>query len=221
MMATVLLQIGLVLAWLGLVGGIAEALRRYTQVGTEMTRKVVHIGAGQVILLAWWLQTPTWMGVAASVPFSGVALLSYHYPILPGINGVGRHSLGTFFYALSIGLLTLAFWPPTLPQYAALGVLTMTWGDGLAALVGQRFGRHHYQLLGSQKSWEGSLAMALASFCVSLAILGWTAGWTGQVGLTALAVAIAATALETLSRYGLDNLTVPLGSALLAYGLMR
>jgi phytol kinase len=41
------------------------------------------------------------------------------------------------------------------------------------------------------------------------------------MGLTALAVAIAATALETLSIYGLDNLTVPLGSALLAYVLTR
>ncbi len=221
MMASVLLQIGLVLAWLGLVGALAEGLRRYTRVGTEVTRKVVHIGAGQVILLAWWLHTPTWMGVAASVLFSGVALLSYHYPILPGINGVGRHSLGTFFYALSIGLLTLAFWPPSLPQYAALGILTMTWGDGLAALVGQRFGRHPYQLWGSQKSWEGSLTMALASFGVALGVLGWTAGWSTQVAVTALAVAIAATALETLSIYGLDNLTVPLGSALLAYGLMR
>ena len=221
MIATVLLQIGLVLAWLGLVGGIAEGLRRYTQLSTEITRKVVHIGAGQVILLAWWLHTPTWMGVAASVLFSGVALLSYHYPILPGINGVGRHSLGTFFYTLSIGLLTLVFWPPSLPQYAALGILTMTWGDGLAALVGQRFGRHPYQLWGSQKSWEGSLTMALASFCVGLGILGWTVGWSAQIGLTALAVAISATALETLSIYGLDNLTVPLGSALLAYVLTR
>ena len=74
------------------------------------------------------------MGIAASVLFSLVALLSYRYPILPGINGVGRHSLGTFFYATSIGLLTAAFWPMNLPQYAALGILVMTWGDGLAAL---------------------------------------------------------------------------------------
>ncbi|MFM7471081.1 MAG: SEC59/DGK1/VTE5 family protein [Nodosilinea sp. LVE1205-7] len=219
-MVTTVVQILLVLAWLGLVGALAEGLRRYTQVGTEITRKVVHIGAGQVILLAWWLHTPTWMGVGASVLFSGVALLSYHYPILPGINGVGRHSLGTFFYAISMGLLTLAFWPPALPQYATLGILTMTWGDGLAALVGRRFGRHPYQVLGSQKSWEGSLMMAGATFLTCFWVLGLTDGFSGQVMTTALVVAIAATALETLSFYGLDNLTVPLGSAVLAYWLM-
>ncbi|NMF82428.1 diacylglycerol/polyprenol kinase family protein [Nodosilinea sp. P-1105] len=220
MVATTLTQIGLVIAWLGLVGGIAEGLRRTTALGTEITRKIVHIGAGQVILLAWWLHTPTWMGITASVIFSGVALLSYRLPILPGINGVGRHSLGTFFYAISIGVLTAAFWPLDLPQYAALGILVMTWGDGLAALVGQNVGRHPYKILGSQKSVEGSLTMALASFIVSALVLGFAAGWTPSVGMTAVVVAIAATLLETLSFYGLDNLTVPLGSAVLAYGLM-
>ncbi|TVP70278.1 MAG: phosphatidate cytidylyltransferase [Leptolyngbya sp. LCM1.Bin17] len=220
MVATTLTQIGLVIAWLGLVGGIAEGLRRTTALGTEITRKIVHIGAGQVILLAWWLNTPTWMGITASVIFSGVALLSYQLPILPGINGVGRHSLGTFFYAISIGLLTAAFWPLGLPQYAALGILVMTWGDGLAALVGQNFGRHPYKILGSQKSLEGSLTMALASFIVSALVLGLATGWTLAVGMTAAVVAIAATLLETLSFYGLDNLTVPLGSAVLAYGLI-
>ncbi|NJL55256.1 phosphatidate cytidylyltransferase [bacterium] len=220
MMPTALAQIGIVLIWLGLVGGVAEGLRRTTAVSSEITRKIVHIGAGHVILLAWWLKTPTWMGLTASVVFSAVALLSYRYPILPGINGVGRRSLGTFFYAVSIGLLTAVFWPIGQPQYAVLGILVMTWGDGLAALVGQNFGRHPYKVLGNQKSWEGSLTMATASFVVGLLVLGCTAGFTGAVWVTAVIVAIVATLLETLSFYGLDNLTVPVGSALLAYGLM-
>jgi len=220
MMATALVQIGLVAAWLALVGGLAEGLRRSANLDTEITRKIVHIGAGHVILLAWWLRTPAWMGIAASVVFSGVALLSYRLPILPGVNGVGRNSLGTFFYAVSIGVLTAIFWPLGLPQYAALGILVMTWGDGLAALVGQNFGRHPYKIFGNQKSWEGSLAMATASLVVGLLVLGLTAGFTPAVVGTAVVVAIAATLLETLSFYGLDNLTVPLGSASLAYGLM-
>ena len=221
MMPPAFAQIGLVAAWLGLVGGIAEGLRQTTGVDTEITRKIVHIGAGHVILLAWWLQTPTWMGLSAAVISSGVALFSYRYPILPGINGIGRHSLGTFFYAVSIGVLTAIFWPIWQPQYAAIGILIMTWGDGLAALVGQNFGQHPYTLFGNKKSWEGSLTMALASFSVVLLVLGWTAGLSGQVIGLAAGVAIAATLLETLSFYGIDNLTVPLGSALLAFGFME
>lgn len=220
MMATALVQIGLVAAWLALVGGVAEGLRRTANFDTEITRKIVHIGAGHAILLAWWLHTPAWMGIAAAGVASAVALLSYRLPILPGINGVGRNSLGTFFYAVSIGVLTAIFWPLGLPQYAVLGILVMTWGDGLAALVGQNFGRHPYKIFGNQKSWEGSLAMATASLVVGLLVLGPTAGFTLAVVGTAGVVAIAATLLETLSFYGLDNLTVPLGSAVLAYGLM-
>jgi phytol kinase len=214
-----IMQVGLVTAWLGLVGGLAEGLRRTTSVDVEVTRKIVHIGAGHVILLAWWLQTPTWMGLVAAVLCSGVALLSYRYPILPGINGVGRHSLGTFFYAVSVGVLTACFWPIWQPQYAAIGILVMTWGDGLAALVGQNLGAHPYRIWGNKKSLEGTFTMGLASFVVTYGVLGVTAGWSPASMAIALVVATIATLLETLSFYGLDNLTVPLVSGLLAYGL--
>lgn len=219
--ASAAVQVTLVLCWLGLVGAVAEGLRRYRKANTEVTRKVVHIGAGHAIVLAWWLHTPAWMGIVAAVLFSGVALLSYRYPILPGINSIGRHSLGTFFYAVSIGLLTGLFWPSGHPDLAVLGVLVMTWGDGLAALVGQRFGRHPYRLAGMNKSWEGSATMALASGIVALTVLGGVYGWGGAVVGVAVAVALAATALEAVSTYGIDNLTVPVGSAVLAYGLLH
>lgn len=212
-------QLGVVAAWVGTVILLAEWLNRYTEVGPEIVRKVVHIGTGNVILLAWWLGIPAWVGIGASVAFSGVTLLSYKFPILPSVSGIGRQSLGTFFYALSIGLLTIVFWPQNLPQYAVLGVLVMTWGDGLAAVVGQRFGRHPYIAWGMKKSWEGSLAMALISYVVTSLIFLGIQGNAWQTWLIPLAVALAATSLETFSRIGVDNLTVPLGSAALAFGL--
>ena len=214
----ILLQCSLVLLWLALVGGLSELLRRRGY-GPEITRKVVHIGAGHVILIAWALNVPAWTGIAASIAFSMVALLSYRFPILPGINSVGRKSLGTFFYALSIGLLMLGFWPQGLPQYAAIGILTMTWGDGMAALVGQRFGQHPYQLWGEKKSWEGSLAMLIVSYCVCASILAFVQGPQLSTWLTAAVGAAVATALESVSKYGVDNLSVPLGTAAVCFWL--
>ncbi len=99
------LQFAIVGTWLGTVGLTAEWCYRRKQFGAEVSRKVVHIGVGNVVLLAWWLQIPTWVGVGASVLFSIITFLSYHLPILPSINGIGRKSLGTFFYSVSIGLL--------------------------------------------------------------------------------------------------------------------
>lgn len=213
------LQIALVCLWLGVVGLISEGLYLSKTVSAEITRKIVHIGAGNVILLAWWLQTPAWMGVAAAAVFSLVALLSYWLPILPGINSVGRTSLGTFFYAVSIGVLTAIFWSQGHAEFTALGILTMTWGDGMAALIGQSWGRHPYQVLDMQKSWEGTSAMLLVSFVVAVGVLGAVYGWTWSLVAIALLTATVATLLESFSKLGVDNLTVPLGSAFLAYGL--
>lgn len=213
------LQILLVGAWLILVGLISEGLYLSKSVSPEITRKIVHIGAGNVILLAWWLQTPAWMGIAASILFSLVALLSYWLPILPGINSVGRASLGTFFYAVSIGVLTAVFWSRGYPEFTVLGILTMTWGDGMAALVGQSFGSHPYKVFDMQKSWEGTSAMLLVSFVASFAVLSIAHDVTWWLGAIAFLTALAATALESFSKLGIDNLTVPLGSAFLAYGL--
>ena len=219
-MSPLLFQCTLVLLWLAVVGGLSELARRLDY-GPEITRKIVHIGAGHVILIAWWLSVPAWAGIAASGLFSGVALLSYQFPLLPGINSVGRKSLGTFFYAVSIGLLIAWFWPLQQPHYAAIGILIMTWGDGLAALVGQRFGQHPYQIWGEKKSWEGSLAMLLVSYSVCAAILLAVQGPIAATWLSAIAVALIATLLESASKYGIDNLSVPLGTAAVCFWLSR
>jgi phytol kinase len=215
------MQLGVTGAWLGTLGLVAEWFHQSKLVGSEVVRKLVHVGVGNIILAAWWMRFPLWLGVGASVFFSAIAFLSYRFPILSSINGIGRKSLGTFFYALSIGILIGLFWAIDQPQFAAIGVLVMTWGDGLAALIGQRFGQHPYQLWGMHKSWEGSLGMAAISFtCTGLILLG-TYGYCWPILLVALAVALVATGLEAFSKYGIDNLTVPLGSALVAYGLTQ
>jgi len=213
-------KLAIAAAWLGLVGLVAWGLDQRPQRQTELTRKAVHIGTGNVILIAWALDIPAWVGIAASLFFGCVALLSYVLPLLPGINSVGRRSFGTFFYAVAIGVLVAWFWPRAQPQFAVLGVLIMTWGDGLAGLVGRAWGRHRYQLAGLEKSWEGSLTMAVVSSAIALLLLvGTGAGpWLPLLGI-ALGVGGFAALLESFSPLGIDNLTVPLGAAGLAWGI--
>lgn len=216
---TLWFQMGLAASWVGLVVLVAYSLHRWKLVEPEVIRKVVHIGTGNVILFAWWLQIPASVGIGCSILFSAVTLLSYRLPLLPGINSVGRKSFGTFFYAVSIGLLIGMFWQ-TSPHLAVLGVLVMTWGDGFAALIGQRWGQHSYELWGNQKSWEGSGAMLIVSWAVSSLILLTVYGNLWQVWMIAVGIALVATSLESFSRLGIDNLTVPLGSAGVALGLI-
>ena len=215
------LQISIVGLGLGAIVLLAETLHRRTPTNSELARKVVHIGSGNVILVAWWLKIPTWVGISASIIASIIALLSYYIPFLPGINSVGRKSLGTFFYAISIGVLIAWFWPLQQFHYAAIGILVMTWGDGLAGLFGQKFGQHPYEVWGMKKSWEGSLTMAVTSYVVSCLILLSVQGNVWQTWLVPVAIALVATALESFSKLGIDNLTVPLGSAALGYYLSQ
>ncbi|MFM5981742.1 MAG: diacylglycerol/polyprenol kinase family protein [Sphaerospermopsis kisseleviana] len=214
-------QISVAAAWVLLVIFVAWLVSRFTDSEPEIIRKIVHIGAGNVILLAWWFNIPAIIGITSAILAGIITLLSYFFPLLPGINSVGRQSLGTFFYAVSIGILVACFWHLHQPQYAALGILIMAWGDGLAALIGQRFGKHKYKLFGANKSWEGSLTMTFVSFLMTVLILLPTQGNSWEIWLISIIVAIIATFLEAFSFLGIDNLTVPIGSAALAYGLIQ
>lgn len=214
-------QVAIVVCWLLCVGLLAESVNRFTTAGPEIVRKIVHIGTGNVILLAWLLNIPLWVGVSASIVFSAITLLSYFVPILPSINGIGRKSLGTFFYTVSIGILVAWFWSLQLPQFAAIGILVMTWGDGFAAVIGQRYGKHPYKLWDMKKSWEGSIAMGLISLAVTLLILFFVYGHTWQIWLIAGITASLATALEAFSKFGIDNLTVPISSAAVCFWLSQ
>ena len=213
--------------WLAVVFGSAEWLRS-RQFDGEAVRKVIHIGVGNIIVLAWLFDIPQTIAVAISLLFSLVALLSYRVKILQSLNGVARDSYGTFFYAASIAALFALFWRPGLHAYAAIGVLVMTWGDALAALIGRRWGRRKYVVAGVTKSWEGSAVMWLVSSIAIAAVLsasslwmsGSPLGW-GFVVAGSLAIGAISAVLEMLSWRGLDNITVPLATAGLTYWLIE
>ena len=213
------LRIAAVAGYVGSIVLIAELLHRYTNTQPEQVRKVVHIGTGNAMLFAWLLQLPAWVGITAAGVAGVITLVSYRLPILPGVNSVGRKSLGTFFYAVSIGILTAAFWPLQLPYYGVIGILIMAWGDGLAAIIGQKYGRHPYLIFGNTKSWEGTGTMFVVSYAIVSIILFSVQGNIWPTWAVGIPVAIAATAVESIAQWGLDNLSVPLISAGLAYAI--
>ncbi len=214
------IKVAIAALWLALVGLTAIGVDRLVPEGSELVRKVVHMGTGNIVLLAWWMNIPGWIGVSAGVFFAIVTLASYRFQLLPRIDNVGRKSFGTFFYAVSIAVLVGWFWGMNRPEFGVLGILVMTWGDGLAGLVGKRFGRHRYHLWGMEKSWEGSLTMAIVATLVSGIILSNVVGSTAQLIAIAFTIGILSAVLEAFSNLGIDNLTVPILSAAIAYSLV-
>jgi phytol kinase len=214
-------RIVLVPIFVGSIVLVAELGHRWQRLSAEQSRKIVHIGTGNVIALAWFLQLPAWVGITSAVLAAIITLVSYWLPILPGVNSVGRKSYGTFFYSVSMGLLIAIFWPLHHPEYAVVGILVMAWGDGLAAIIGQGWGRHPYQIWGNSKSLEGTATLLSVSYLITTITLYIINGNLPIVWLVGIPVAIVAVLLESLSQFGLDNLTLPLGVAVLAFWVME
>ncbi len=213
------LQLVGAIALLGAIFGGAAVMQRL-RVGAEFTRKFVHISASHAPLLAWLFGLPGWLCLGICLVFVAIAYASYYLPVLPAIDGVGRKTRGVFYYALSITLLVLWFWQIGQPQYAAMGTLVMGWGDGLAALIGKRWGKQTFWVNGNVRTIEGSLAMAIASYLVMVAVLFLAQpSPPAAIWLVPIPVAMVATTLEAISPGGTDNLTVPIASGALCYAL--
>lgn len=221
---------GLSLVYVLAVLAAASLLAR-RGMGEEGTRKLVHIALG-----GWWVVaapsfTSPWWAAALPAAFIVVNALAWRRQKLAFMaRGEGKDTPGTVYYAVSLTLLALFSFGLGAPYAGALGVFCMAFGDGLAAVLGRRFGSRPLPGAGDGKSLAGSAAMLGVSFvsCAGVLLAAAAAGWEGAVpwfaagaGLTpgvaaasvlaALGLAVAATALEAVSPAGLDNLSVPLG----------
>lgn len=211
-----LLGVAAVLAWLAAVLLTALAVRRRWPQQKEWSRKVVHIGTGAVVLLAWAFAIPRGLALGAAALVTLGTALNHRFRLLPAVEDVGRHSYGTIAYGASITILLALFWPQQ-PLPVAAGVLVMACGDGLAGLVGPQIQSPRWQLFGQTKSLAGTATMALTSWLVLALLIGVAQGMGAAAPslVAAVAIAIAATGLEQLSGFGFDNLSVPLATAYL------
>lgn len=213
--------------WIAAVGtivivGIVLALLEWTgkklQMQPETIRKWIHIAVGHWVFLALaWMEH--WYVAITPLLF---------FTLINGItlkrgtgrmNQVERVSYGTVYYPMALALLVLFFFEQE-PMALVAGSMVLAWGDGLAALVGKRFGKTFYTRGKIRRSFEGSIAMFLASFLVLTVtfLLYEEPAWLA-VSYGFLLANIAAL-IEAVSYRDTDNLLIPLTiGALVAFAL--
>jgi dolichol kinase len=219
--------IGLVLSYAYAFGMLTavETVGRRLGWRMEVTRKIIHIGAGMWVWGMLALFDHWWAGV---IPFATFIALNWLFSRRQTFQTMDdeRSSPGTVYFAISITVLYTMLWRTSgvdRAPVATAAVMAMTWGDAIASLVGQRWGRRHYRFFGHRRSLEGSAAMALACAAAVLTTLLWLPASPLSPGslqlsvgaalvLTAVCTATAVVA-EAVSPAGTDNLTVPLLSA--------
>jgi phytol kinase len=191
--------------------GSALACRQRWPHQRELSRKVVHIGTGPVLPLAWVLHVPVAIAVPFAVAVTVIAFINHRWNLLPAVEDVGRNSYGTVAYGIAICLLLILFWAEY-PAAACAGVLVMAFGDGLAGLIGRAVHSPDWTVLDQRKSLIGTATMALTTAVVLASFVLITQSPLAPLRL--LAVCTLAAGLEQMSVWGIDNLTVPLGVAL-------
>lgn len=205
-----------------------EAIRRWRNYPTELTRKVVHIGAGMWIWVILLLFDHWWLAIIPTGTFIIFNALFLRFHVFSALESKEETTAGTVYFAFSCTLLLAMFhtgWEAGFPRgyeyYAMAGIMAMTWGDAASALVGKRFGKHSYPIAGGGKrTLEGSLAGFVVTFvAVSITLRIMTTEDLALVLLSGLIAAVAGTILEAVSPRGSDNLTVPIGVAIVLFWL--
>jgi phytol kinase len=176
----------------------------------ELGRKFVHITVGTFV--AFWPFFLTWNEIRwISVAFLVVVTVSDYFKLFHAVHSVQRPTFGEAFFAATVGILTCI--THSKGVYAA-ALLEMSLADGLAAVVGTRFGRdNRYHLLGHNKSVVGTTTFIVVSLVVLTGYSLWSAA--GLAWEVVAFGAFGAALLENIAPFGLDNITVPLFVGLL------
>jgi phytol kinase len=209
-----LLVLALVYVYLFGTLGVTEWLRRRRGFSVAVTRKVVHIAAGMCAVPLLLFQN-RWIALIPPVSFIFINAVSYWQGTFVSMETGEERQLGTIYFPISFSVLTWLLWDH--PALLVASLMPMTWGDALAAAVGQRWGQRPLGIPGNGRTVEGSLVffvVAGVATAIPLALIAGTPfpGWRAVP--VALVVAAVTAGVEALSPWGTDNLTVPAAATL-------
>ena len=204
--------------WLVVILVTAITCRKRWPDQQELSRKVIHIGAGSVVPMAWWFAIPKPVAIGAAGVVTVLIALNHRWRWVAAMEDVDRTSYGTVAYAGAITLLLCLFWPQR-PDAICAAVLVMALGDGLAGLIGRGLNSPQWTIFGQRKSIAGTFTMAVVSLLVLLAV-GRLSG-TMPSPVVIMLIGTCAVIFEQLSSAGLDNLSVPISVGLLWQQLVR
>ena len=181
------------------------------------SRKFLHIMTGNIAFILPLFETREIMAFLAAGPFILFTfLMSPYSPIktMRGKTSEAGHGLGLVYYAITWTVLAYVFFDHR--EIIAMGILAMSYGDGLASLIGIKYGKRKYTVFKDTKSYVGSLAMFLCTFLLLvITLVFYSEPLTSRTIAYLLCVVGVATVVEGITPLGLDNLSVPFVAAVM------
>ena len=190
----------------------------FYRIKPEYSRKEIHIMLGNFYFIALLYFTKWYFACLGPFVFIFVNYFSVKYHL---IKLMLRHELekkslrikkdyGTVYYAISLTILTIYSWVKNRPDIGLCPFLSMSFGDGLACIIGGAIKSPHRIIFGSKKSLSGCMTMFLVSYII-FGIYCWYYNDNYWI-IKGIFMGVCSMLLEAFSPYGTDNLTVPLGN---------
>ena len=231
-MQEILNAVSIIVRYIVPVPVLAIMVRRFWKMPDELFRKLLHFTLMLVYLPlitafeTWWLSALFAVGILFFV-CGLMAVLSR----LPAFSAfVNERRKGEYLHSSVLALvMMIAFvcicWGWLGEKYLVLACI-YAWGvgEGFAALIGKRFGRHKIRLKWADphKSVEGSAAMFVFSGLSVLAVLLARGGMgAGECLLVACAGTAVSTFVEMCTKNGFDTVTCPVAALLVMMPLVR
>lgn len=186
-----------------------ELLKQKKLLTGDLLRQVLHIAIGSFVAFWPWLIDLSTIA-AIGIGLLAVVILNYRYKLVDLYSGVNRQTYGDIFYALAVIFTALL---ADKEIFFTLAILTMAIGDGLANIIGQRYGMHmRYKVFGHTKTFYGSMVIWLSALCVLGAGLLFANEMIdySKYGILLLVVPPILVVVENAAVWGLDNFIVPL-----------
>ena len=214
---------GVTVRYIMIAAGIMLLARVCVTIPDELFRKALHfvlLGAYIPLVFAfevWWMAA----AFAASLIVILFPVLFFAEKIPMFSSFVNERKKGEFrsSMVLAVGMMVFSVsvcWGLFADRYLVLASI-YAWGigDGLAALVGKRFGKHKikWKLADGKKSVEGSAAMFICAF-MSVLIVLLVRGGIGVIMcfVIALLAALVCTLAELCAKNGWDTVVCPVSA---------
>jgi dolichol kinase len=209
--------IGVAAVYIYVVALIVFTEKVFSKKYPVQSRKFLHIMTGNIAFILPLFETREIMAFLAAGPFILFTFLMSPYSPIKSMRGKtseAGHGLGLVYYAITWTILAYVFFDHR--EIIAMGILAMSYGDGLASLIGIKYGKRKYTVFKDTKSYVGSLAMFLCTFLLLvIAVVFYTEPLTTRAVAYMFCMAGVATVVEGITPLGLDNLSVPFVTAVM------
>ncbi len=225
-----LVTLAVALVWLR----INDALAHRGIISSQLSRKIIHTGTGPFFVLCWLLfnESPASRWLAALVPLGitvqfllvGLGVIKDQAAVDAMSRSGNRREIlrGPLFYGIAFVVLTVFYWYDSPIGITAL--MLLCGGDGLADIIGKRFGRLPLPWA-KEKTLAGSIAMFAGGLVFSIIILtafslaDKMSVSISQLWLPVSVIVLAGTLVESIPIKDIDNISITISAVILGHFL--